>query len=106
MRIKGAQRELIECGDEDHRGHLLHVQNFEHSKTVQFRHLHIQKDQIGTLRLDGGHGFPAVGTLPHHLDVVFTPEQRANPLPCQGLIVDDQCPDLSHACFGKGATDG
>ena len=45
--VEGFQRELIIGGDENDYRHWFALDGFQHAEAVQFRHLNIEKDEVG-----------------------------------------------------------
>ena len=71
VHLEGAQGELDVGRHENDGGHGRAVEPFQHAEAVQFRHLHVEKDQIGFLSADRGHCLAAVGALASDFDVGF-----------------------------------
>src|ERR1017187_3142093 len=65
-------------------------QPLDHRKSVQSRHLHIQKHQVGMVLLDQVHGLNAVGPLPNNFNVPHRVEQILQLFAGQLFVVDDE----------------
>ncbi len=47
MHLEGAQRVLVEGGDEDHQRHRLDADLGDHSEAVEPGHLDVEEDDVG-----------------------------------------------------------
>jgi hypothetical protein len=63
-----------------------------HSETVETRHVDVEEDDFGAMRLDRAQGLQPVRRLRHNFDVWHVTQESAQALPCQALIIDDQNP--------------
>jgi hypothetical protein len=72
MGFECLNRILVVSGNEDRDGHLLGTDLFDHTESIQFRHFHIEEDQVWPVMLEGGDDFPAILTFCNNLDVLLT----------------------------------
>jgi len=99
--LEGADRVLVEGGDEDHR----HVgpQELEDLETVELRHLHVEEEKVRLPLAGRPHRLEAVAALPHDLDTRRPREILAEDRSRRLFVVDDQdaqgpgCPGLRGA---------
>src|SRR5437016_7842162 len=92
MLFKRAHRVLIIGGGKDHRD--VRTDQFQHVKSRQLGHLHIEEDQAGLVLGESFGGFEAVGALRENFNLRMGFEQFANDVPCEILVVHDQRSDL------------
>jgi hypothetical protein len=88
---------LVVRGDEHDRRHLLGPDGLDDTEPIDARHLHVEKHQIGDLVLNRRHGLGAVAALTDHFDIVLLLQERQYALARDGLIIDDQGSDPTHA---------
>src|SRR5262249_2682367 len=88
--FKSANSVLIEGGDENDCGQIRVADGFDNFKTIEFRHLHVEKDEIRTFRKNALNGFFSVATFADHLNVMMLLEQRPDAFARQWFVVDDQ----------------
>ena len=101
MHVERPQSEIVVGSDKNYHRHPRGVDLGEHAKTVQFRHSHIQENQVGRQRVDRSHGFRSAGRHPHDFDVWFIFDHPAQELARQQLVIDDQCADLGWSRSGS-----
>ena len=85
--LERLQRVLVVGGDEHHRDVLL--DQLEHLESVQFRHLHVEQQQIRLEVGDGLDGFEAVRALGDHFHPRFLFEVLAENGARRRLVVHD-----------------
>jgi len=61
--LERLQRKLVIRGYKDDQRHALDTDSAQHFEAVHFRHLHVEKDQIGFVFLNGGDRGSAVATF-------------------------------------------
>ena len=81
---------VVERGDEDHRRHFIGTHFGDHVEAVQLGHLHVEKNQVRLIGANGGDCLQSILTLANNLDVGNARQQRAEPLPSQRFVVDDE----------------
>src|SRR5436190_4149747 len=90
MKLEGADRIMfIRRGKHDFR-QLLETDCFNYCETIHLRHLHIEEDDVGTLRLDHSDSIPAITAFAHDLDLAIVLQHSTNELSRQRLVVCDQ----------------
>ena len=62
-----------------------------HSKPIQPRHLHIEKDKVGSMRFNQLNGFDSVGSLRHHIHIPSRLKQVCKLVASQLFVVNNQC---------------
>ena len=92
--LEGLEGVLIVGGHEDDERHALAPDRFDDLEAVHVRHLDIEEDELRRVIQDRRHGFLAVTTLAHHLDVGLARQQGRQPLARERLVVHDQGLDL------------
>src|SRR6185369_15523084 len=89
VHLEGAYRVLIVSGDKDDVRSRFAVERFQHFEAAQFRHLNIEKDEVGLQRLDRIYGLTTIRTLPDNLDFRIISQHLANHFASERFIVDD-----------------
>src|SRR4051812_38329406 len=93
VHLESAQSELIVCGHKNHRWPAIRIQFGQNPKPIQFRHLDVQENQIGSMGLDCIESFPAVGTFRNELDARLGPQKIPQTLPGERFIISNQYTD-------------
>src|SRR5690554_121170 len=75
------------------------IQQFQHLKTRDFRHLNIQKDQIWPIFLNGLQSFKTVIAGFYHLKFRERKQVFLYYSDSQWLVINDNCPDHKVAGF-------
>src|SRR6202522_1485510 len=82
----------IVSGDKDIYGsaaiHWLHI--LDDSKTIQVRHLHIEKNDVGAKFIDLLHRADSVRRLAYNFDVVVFGQKAADTAPGDRFVIDDE----------------
>src|SRR5579872_615364 len=107
MHLEGLHRVTVVSGHKNNHRHAPSANGLEYAETIQFRHLHIEKNQIRFAFFNGRDGSPPVGALSNHLDLRIAGEQTADSLAAQRLVIDNKCPDFhleSSASFFSAAS--
>ena len=68
-----------------------------HLEPGESGHLDVEEHEVGLQPVDGVDRFEPVAGLPDHVDAAELPQQVAEFLPRQLLIVDEDCPQFGHA---------
>jgi hypothetical protein len=92
--FEGSQRELVVCGDKHDHRHGLTANGLQNAESIQFRHLDIQKDQVGQRLLDHGDRFTTVRALANEFDVGFGFQQLPQPVAGERFVINDQRSNL------------
>src|ERR1043165_4828576 len=103
VHLKSFERELIMGGDKDDGRHGRAFDLIDYVEAAHLGHLHIEKDEVGLLLLDGLDGSGAIVTFAEQFNVRFALEKSANALSSQWFIIDDQGPDFHRVRFGAPA---
>ena len=72
------------------------LEGLDDLEAIDFRHLDIEEDEVGTLLLDELQGLDAVGRLAEEADVVQAGEEADQAVARQLLVVDDEGADGGH----------
>ena len=79
MHFKRLESKPIVRRDKDHRGQALALEPFEHAEPVELRHLDIEKDQVGSPRLNDFDRLQPVAALADDFDIRRARQQLSNP---------------------------
>ena len=97
MDLEGTQGVLVVGGDEHHDREVGRVELPQEREAVHFRHLHVQKQQIGRVVADRLERRSPVGAFADEADVAVVREQTPDRGARGGLVVHDQGADpLAH----------
>src|SRR5262245_16345557 len=88
---------MVVSRDEDHLRQWSNLQGFDHAETVQTGHLHVQKNQIGTLRLDQSYGLQPRARLAGDLEILFSGQEAADLTARRVLVVHNHNANLGHS---------
>jgi hypothetical protein len=90
VHFESAQSELIVSGNEYNYRRPFRVDGLENAKTVEFRHLDIEKHQIGRLLLDSSDSLASIRALPDEINLRLVLEQLTEALARQSFVINDQ----------------
>src|SRR5262245_60459112 len=93
MNVESFQRILIERGHEDNRLNVLGTNALEHIKTVELRHLDVEKDQIRRHRVDRFDCLTTITTFVENLNLRILLEEQTNVATREWFVVDNQRSD-------------
>ena len=65
----------------------------DHAKSVEPRHLHVEKNEVGLVLLDQCERFQAVLPLRDHFNFRKSAQQERKLVSCGPLVVNDHCAD-------------
>lgn len=77
---------IIRRGEDDHGGVADALQHFE---AVEHGHLHVEKDEVGAMLINGGHGLFAVFALGKNFNLRIGLQKLADDLTRKRLVVDE-----------------
>jgi hypothetical protein len=80
---------LVERGHEHDRRHAVSSDRLDHGKAIDLGHLHIEEDEIGRERANGGDRRRPIPALSDDLDARLVPEQPQDPATGDRFIIDD-----------------
>ncbi len=81
---------LIECRDKNHCRQPLRAERAQHFKAIHPGHLHIEQQQVGRVLSRGLHRGGTISALRHDLHIRLAPEQAAEPIAGERLVIDDE----------------
>ena len=93
IHLERAHSILVERRRKHHLGnrHLAVQQLLQHAKSVQTRHLNIQKHQVRLMRPDQFNRLDSIGSLRENFDSTSSLQQILQLLPGQRFVIDDEC---------------
>src|SRR5437868_5552177 len=90
MGLERFDRKCIVSRDKDYERQLLGCQCFEDFEPADARHLHVEKNEVGTMFFDRSNGMEAVGRFIDDDEIRRCLEELANELSSQRLVVNDE----------------
>ena len=90
VNVESPNRIVVEGSDEDHRRHRLVWQLPDDIKTIQSRHLHIEKNYVWSRRADRCESRLTVWRFAHAFHVRDFVEQLSKMMTSKALVIDDQ----------------
>ena len=94
MDLERPERVLVEGGHEDHFRQARHAHSGQHPKAIHFRHLNVEKDEVGLVLFNRFDCRAPIAAFANDLEVGFRFEKRAQPLAGQRFVINDQRADL------------
>ncbi len=88
--LESEQGKFIISRHENDHGPRIDPHGIKYLESVQLRHLHVDKNQIGSKRLDLAHGIPARRRSPEDFDVSVRFQQQPYSATRGRLIIDNQ----------------
>jgi len=98
--LERLHREVAVGRDEEDGGQLLGRNRTDDPEAIGRGHLHVQEDEVRTLRLDGGDGLAAISALADDLHVGFFGQGLLEALTGEQLVIDNPSPRRSSATAG------
>ena len=89
MHVEGADRVLVEGGDEHDRRQRRFFEPLQNAEPVEVGHLHVEEDHLGPKCADTRNGVPAARALGHDLCLAGFLEEPHEPAPRDVLVVND-----------------
>ena len=97
MHFERSERVLVVRRHEHHRRIPGRLNRARQIQSVHFRHLDVQKEQLGARGFNRRHRLLAIRAFADDLEVVFLLEQGDDARAGNRLVVDDERPDFRHA---------
>jgi hypothetical protein len=92
--FKRFEREFIVCGNENNERHIFRADDFDDFKAADFRHLNVEKNQVGREISDGVDSLAPVRAFAYNLDFRVFAEMSSDKISRQRYVVDYQCPNF------------
>ena len=93
LRVEGAERMFAERSDENEQRKLDVHQALDHREAVEPRHLDVEEDEVGLVRLDLPDRLAPVGGCGDDLDVFMRLQSQLQALGRKWLVIDQNGPD-------------
>ncbi len=91
IEVKRLNREILMRGHENNRWRCIHFRyGARHAQPVQFRHSHVEQDQIGGKRFGQSQRGCTIARRADNIDCRDVRTKHLNALNCQWLIIDNQ----------------
>jgi hypothetical protein len=104
MLLERLERVLVVGGDEDDQRRRVAVEMSDDVEPVHFRHLHVEKQHIGLLRVDDVDGLRAGRARGRDNEIGFARDEQFERLPRKRLVVDNDRAPGAGRCVGHACT--
>ncbi|MCG3163418.1 MAG: hypothetical protein JMDDDDMK_04824 [Acidobacteria bacterium] len=92
--LKRLRRILIVSRDEDDERPAPGFEQARNGQAIKPRHLHVQEDQVGRVRFNGGQSLVSIAAFADDFHLRVEPQRGVNLFPHQRLVVHNQNPNF------------